>query len=390
MRPSGAGWALVCAALVTLSCGGGLERGRLLLRAGDYRRAAAVLDAAVARRPADPAPRRLLLEALCGCDSGAAALAEFGVLARLSPQDCADPWLRAKVAGYAGLEPYRVVRLTPGGGKDALPCFSRDGSRIAFSSKRDGNPELYVMAADGSGQRRVTHDPAVDYNPAFSPDGRTLAYVSDRVGRNQIYLCDLESGRERRLTYSAADDQQPKFSPDGQELYFLSDRSGRYTIWRMGIAAAGSGREGPAAPAFPDSTAKLYFDTQGGRVLLQEQTADEVRLLLGSLETLETRPIAFPAFRAALPTILSPDGRRILFVSDRDGNDEIYLYEIDSGRTTRLTVNPGQDFCCGFSPDGRRVLFDSVRDGARDVYLMDLDQPLPLDRLARAVRRTQS
>jgi len=74
-------------------------------------------------------------------------------------------------------------------------------------------------------------------------------------------------------------------------------------------------------------------------------------------------------------------------VSDRAGDDEIYRYDIASGRTQRLTVNPGQDFCFGFSPDGRRILFDSVRGGVRDVYLMDLDRQLPLGQLVRLARR---
>ncbi len=382
---------MACCALAALSCGGSgeLERGRELMRAGDCRRAAAVLDAAVAARPADPQPRQALLEALCACDSAPAALAEFSVLANMAPQAAADPYLRAKVAAFAGIEPFRVTGLTSGSGKNAVPCYSGDGSAIAFSSRRSGNPEIWVMNADGSRPRQLTRDPAIDYNPAFSPDGKTVAFVTDRHGNNEIYLCDLARGGERRLTYNPADDQQPKFSPDGQELYFLSDRGGRYAIWRMAVTAAGSGSEAPAAPAFPDSAAMLYFDTQNGRIVVQEQDGNEVRLALGSLETGEMRPITFPAFRAAVPTILSPDGKSILYVSDRDGNDEIYLYDIPSSRTLRLTVNPGQDFCFGFSPDGKKILFDSVRDGLRNICLMDLDRPVPLDRLVRAVRRTQ-
>lgn len=366
-----------------------LQRARALLEAGDPVRAAALLDRAVAEDPADPAPRALLLKALCQCDSAGPALREFLVLSRTAPQLLDDPEVRSAVAAFAGAEPYKISCLTPHPGNDAVPCFSGDGSRIAFSSKRDGNPEIYVMNADGSGQQRITRSTAVDYNPAFSPDGRTVAFVTDRHGENEIYLYDLERRNQRRLTYNGADDQQPKFSPDGQELYFLSDRGERYTIWRMSLRDAGNGREAEAAPAFADSSIKLYFDTQGGRILAQEQAGDEIRLILGSLETFRTNPIAFPRFRAAVPAILSPDGKRILYVSDRDGNDELYLYDIGSGRSQRLTVNPGQDFGFGFSPDGRKILFDSVRDGVRDVYMMDLDRPEPLDRLVRLARRTQ-
>jgi TolB protein len=380
---------LLGAALTACTPSNPAGRARALLELGDPVRAAALLERVVADDPAAASPRVLLLTALCRCDSATAALREFLVLARMAPERLDDPELRAAVAAFAGAEPYGVTCLTPQPGNDAVPCFSGDGTMIAFSSRRVGNAEIFVMNADGSDQRRVTNDPAIDYNPAFSPDGRMVAYVSDRHGQNELYLYDLKQRNQRRLTYNGADDQQPKFSPDGQELYFLSDRGGRYTIWRMGLRDAGSGREAAAAPAFADSTIKLYFDTQGGRILIQEQDGGEVRLALGPLETFRTQPIAFPRFRAAVPAILSPDGRCILYVSDRDGNDELYLFDIGTGRSQRLTVNPGQDFGFGFSPDGRRILFDSVRDGVRDVYLMDLDRPLPLDRLIRLARTMQ-
>ncbi|MCU0606907.1 MAG: hypothetical protein MUF78_05695 [Candidatus Edwardsbacteria bacterium] len=386
------GIALLCSALALTACGprGPLDRGRRLLELGDAERAAAVLEEAVRQRPSDAAVRTLLLRALCRGGAAGPALREFLVLARTAPQALDDPELRAAVAVFAGAEPFASRCLTPQPGSDAVPCFSGDGSQVAFSSKRDGNPEIYVMNADGSGQRRATRHPAVDYNPAFSPDGRTVAFVSDRGGGNDIYLRDLGRDGERRLTYDPADDQQPKFSPDGQELFFLSDRGVCYTVWRIGLGAAGTGREDAARPAFGDSLTKLYFDTQQGRVLAQEQADDgEVRLLLGPLQSFTARPIPFPRFRAAVPAILSPEGGRILYVSDRDGDDEIYLYDMAAGRSQRLTVNPGQDFCFGFSPDGRRILFDSVRGGVRDVYLMDLDRPLPLDDLLRLARRTQ-
>ncbi len=376
-------------ALAVLCCAPNpAQRAGTLLDMGDPSRAAALLEQAVRERPGDAVPRQLLLRALCRCDSAGPALREFLVLARMAPQLADDPEIRAAVAIFTGAEPYAVRCLTPQAGNDALPCFSGDGSMIAFSSRRDGNPEIYVMGADGSAQRRITRHPAVDYNPAFSPDGRTVAYVTDRWGQNEICLYDLERGEERRLTYDPADDQQPKFSPDGQELFFLSDRGPCYSVWRMGLHGAGSGREAPAAPAFADSLTKLYFDTQNGRLLAQEQGDDgEIRLVMGPLETFLAQPVAFPRFRAAVPSILSPDGGSVLYVSDRAGDDEIYRYDIASGRTQRLTVNPGQDFCFGFSPDGRRILFDSVRGGVRDVYLMDLDRQLPLGQLVRLARR---
>ena len=62
---------------------------------------------------------------------------------------------------------------------DTDPSWSPDGSRIAFVSYRDGNrPEIYVMNRDGSGQIRLTDNPAIDHSPSWSPDGSRIAFVS--------------------------------------------------------------------------------------------------------------------------------------------------------------------------------------------------------------------
>jgi Tol biopolymer transport system component len=72
------------------------------------------------------------------------------------------------------------------------PAWSPDGAMIAFASDRDGNPEIYVMAATGSHVTRLTNDPAHDWNPVWSPDGSRIAFESDRDGSVGLYLMDSD------------------------------------------------------------------------------------------------------------------------------------------------------------------------------------------------------
>ena len=67
-----------------------------------------------------------------------------------------------------------------------MPTWSPDGSKIAFHSTRDGNNEIYVMNADGSGQTRLTNNPAAGLLPAWSPDGIKIAFTSIRGGNQEI------------------------------------------------------------------------------------------------------------------------------------------------------------------------------------------------------------
>jgi Tol biopolymer transport system component len=84
---------------------------------------------------------------------------------------------------------------------DADPAFSPDGSRIAFTGERDGNREIYVMDADGANQRRLTftagtvRDPmveSVDENPSWSPDGERIGFDSTRDGNLEVYVMNAD------------------------------------------------------------------------------------------------------------------------------------------------------------------------------------------------------
>ena len=72
-------------------------------------------------------------------------------------------------------------RLTTSPAADLSPTWAPDGRRLAFRSDRDGNDEIYVMDADGSGQHNLTRNPASDYSPAGSPDGRQIAFATSRA-----------------------------------------------------------------------------------------------------------------------------------------------------------------------------------------------------------------
>jgi TolB protein len=68
------------------------------------------------------------------------------------------------------------------------PAWSPDGKQIAFTSNRDGNYEIYLMNADGSGQRNFTRHKSQDNFAAWSPDGKRIAFISNRAGGHDVYV----------------------------------------------------------------------------------------------------------------------------------------------------------------------------------------------------------
>src|SRR5512140_439702 len=158
--------------------------------------------------------------------------------------------------------------------------------KIAFTSIRDGNQEIYVMAVDGSRPTRLTDNPADDFGPAWSPDGKQIAFSSKRDGpQRQIYVMKADGSGQTRLTTDNGDDSSPAWSPDGKQIAYQQRGNGKtYQIQLLNVAEALGGKANP-------------------RSLTSGPGNDGV-----------------PSW--------SSDGKHILFQSDRDGNLEIYVMNV--------------------------------------------------------------
>ena len=92
------------------------------------------------------------------------------------------------------------TRLTNNGAVDSYPAFSPDGSKILFTSDRDGNSEIYSMNADGSGQTNLTNNEAADYSPILNPTTNQIGFSSDREdGDFELYLMNSDGSSVVRL-----------------------------------------------------------------------------------------------------------------------------------------------------------------------------------------------
>ena len=225
---------------------------------------------------------------------------------------------------------------------DPPPIQDADTStpRIAFHSNRDGNWEIYVMNADGSGQTRLTNNPAADSWPSWSPDGRRITFISSRDDPDpndderiwNIYVMNSDGSGQTRLTNDSAWHSLPRWSPDGHRIAFQSYLDGDWEIILMNADGSGQTR-------------------------LTDNSAGD----------------AEPSW--------SPDGRRIAFQSNRDENAEIYVMNADGSGQTRLTDNPARDIRPSWSPDGRHIAFSSDRDDPdpddndriMSIYVMNVD-----------------
>jgi TolB protein len=209
---------------------------------------------------------------------------------------------------------------------DRDAAWSADGRKLAFMSERDGNAEIYVMNADGSGQTRLTNDPGFDADPTFSPDGR-IAFNSTRDGGNpELYVMDGDGRNQTRLTFDPATDRQADWAPDGQYIAFESNRSGNFDLYAVkpnggGLTQLTFDPETDAEASWaPDNTRIAYTSGPDGAAAvftLVPGTPGRTPLATGLSDP------HFPAW--------APDGRQIA-VSTQFGSTDVMPADGSGGR----------------------------------------------------------
>jgi Tol biopolymer transport system component len=122
---------------------------------------------------------------------------------------------RLAVGGFALtlMKPDGARARTIVAGECEVGAWSRDGSRILFTRYRNGNPDVYLVRADGRRLRRLTRQPGEDYAADFSPDGRKILFSSDRSGLRQVYVMKLDGSSKRNVTRSRSNDWATSWQP---------------------------------------------------------------------------------------------------------------------------------------------------------------------------------
>jgi len=254
--------------------------------------------------------------------------------------------------------------------KDSVKQFSNQ--MIAYSITRpEGNAEIFLIQADGSGKTQLTNQPGRLYSPAYSPDATKIAFYNHFNDQTwSIFLMNADGSNFQRLTnVPNVKDWSPDWSPDGRRIAFARSYSSplwRSEIWSENPDGSGAHRlgnaEGQGPDWSPDGSRITYFNYVEGGGDIWVMLADGSNPI-----NLTDHPAEdwWPKF--------SPDGHQIVFQSKRDGNHDIYVMNSDGRNPIRLTDHPADDEDPNWSPDGKMIAFISMRDGHYEVYTMNAD-----------------
>jgi Tol biopolymer transport system component len=192
------------------------------------------------------------------------------------------------------------------------PAWSPDASKIAFASARNGSPDIYVMSADGTGTAQLTSGKANDTHPTWSPDGADIAFVRD----DDIYVMKADGSEAHRISDINAAESDPAWSPDGDWIAYVRRTPGTpiQNVWVMR----------------PDGSERRALTNQ-----------DE---------------------RAFTPS-WAPDSSRIVFALNRDGKlYELFTIGVDGKGLRSVVPTAGDNFEPSWSPDGSKIAYQE--DGA--------------------------
>ncbi len=276
------------------------------------------------------------------------------------------------------------------------PAWSPDGRRLAFVVFHGPNAGIHVVNADGSGQRRLTHTSGQVVFPVWSPDGRKLVFV--RLRDEGVYVINADGNGQRKLADDASQ-AAPAWSPDGRKIVFVSNRDGPAgCTWQPGcnteiyvMNADGSGQRNltrnPAHDTFfpdiqarvaqhspwsPDGRKLVFVSNRDGRAGCSWQPGCDTEIYVMNADGSGQRNLTRNPAHDEDP-VWSPDGRTIAFVSRRDGKRQVYVMNADGSGQRNLTRSLGRDSAPAWSPDGRTIAFISTRDRNTEIYVMNAD-----------------
>ncbi len=225
--------------------------------------------------------------------------------------------------------------LTPG------ITWSPDGKFIAFSSKAGATDAINIINVETGDRKVLPIEKDGIYSVVWSPQGDKLAFVGNSAIQSDIWVYDMQSKQAVNLTDDIFTDAEPSWSPDGKKIFFTSDR-------------------------------KHFIDLRDPPVFLNIVNHDVYQKDLYAID-IETRKIErlsdTPGASESYP-LCSPDGKKLLFISDKNGINNLFIKKLDTGEDYPITNSLTGVYQISLSADGNKLAFVSMHEAGFDVFLM--------------------
>ncbi len=225
--------------------------------------------------------------------------------------------------------------LTPG------LTWSPDGKKLALAVKAGARDAIMIIDVETGNIQELSFDLDQIFTVTWSPDGKSLAFAASKVPQSDIYLYNLDSQLLVNLTDDIFSDADPEFSPDGSQIYFSSDR-GKYVA--------------------PDSLPRNF---NFASFKFGQRDLYSINVQTRAIQRITTYPNSDETF-----PVCSSDGKRLLYLSDRNGITNVYVRDLTTGEDRPVTNSLSGIYQISTSHDGSKLAFSTLNEAGFDVYVM--------------------
>lgn len=278
-----------------------------------------------------------------------------------------------------------ATRLTFHSAHDFPSSFSPNGKKVLFSSVRLDHvksmvypnsrmKELYEVSTTGGLPVQVLSIPALD--AVYNKRGDKIYYHDKKGYENEwrkhhtsaeakdVWVYDVPSGEHSKITSYEGEDRNPV--PVGNTLYFLSERSGSFNVWQSKdnqLSQVTSNKKHPVRFLSASNDGVLCFSYDGEIYLVKHGKQQKVRIAITRDQKRNT-VLPLKLTTGATDFDVSPDGKEIAFIARGD----VFVTAVDYGTTKQISSTPEQERSVSFSPDGKNILYASERGGSWNIY----------------------
>lgn len=246
-----------------------------------------------------------------------------------------------------------------------------NAEKIAFSSNRGGNWDIYTMDPDGKNPVKLTQNRADDFSPAWSPTGEQILFVSERHGKMDLYVMNADGGHLRKVFGSSALRIEPTWSPDGERIAFHAQTPQwsiqTSTIHGTGVKVIAKADQRGGNPSWsPDGREIAYVDNINDtrRIRIVTLSSGDIRTFLPN----ESPWMYSPAW--------SPDGEKLAFswykwgIGDKQG---LFVANRDGGRLKQVGKSAPGTFSPAWSPEGDKLVYvEEAVERDRQIVVIDI------------------
>lgn len=244
--------------------------------------------------------------------------------------------------------------------------------KILFSSDREGQFDIYIMNADGSGVTRLTSDSTNDYFPEILPGSRVFSFLA--VSRNppdiSLWFQNLDNPKSAAVALKAPI-TYPAFSPDGRYLAVTqTEVVGEGSVQHVWIIDLQDGRNWKITGAMEAGASMPHWSPDGKQIAFASLATGYQEIYVMNADGTGARQVTSLNAISGDPS-WSPDGSTFAFFTGTETVTQICTMNKDGTGLKQLTDSSGHNGYPGWSPDGRFIVFWSNRSGKEQIYVMD-------------------